>query len=73
MNRPMNLRRRAAWSVAVIALAAAPLGFAAPSALERGRYGAIRFAVLTEAGMDSDYAPQTRSGELRTTRWIPRG
>lgn len=41
--------------------------------LNRGRYGAIRYAVLTESGSDSDYAPQTRSGELGQSRWLPRG
>ncbi len=40
-----------------------------PSAcLHEGEYGAIRFAVLTENGSDSDYAPHTGA-----SRWLPRG
>lgn len=38
--------------------------------LHGGDYGAIRFAVLTERGGDSDYTPETNSG---ASRWIPRG
>jgi hypothetical protein len=38
--------------------------------LHGGDYGAIRFAVLTERGGDSDYTPETTSG---ASRWIPRG
>lgn len=41
--------------------------------LHHGNYGAIRFAVLTENGADSDYAPETRSGDLGSSRWLPRG
>ncbi|MDN4174175.1 hypothetical protein QWY28_14525 [Nocardioides sp. SOB77] len=37
--------------------------------LHDGDYGAIRVAVLTENGADSDYAP----GEQGATRWIARG
>ena len=41
--------------------------------LNRGNYGAVRFAVLTEparGGGDVDYAPDTESG---SSAWIPRG
>jgi hypothetical protein len=41
--------------------------------LHGGDYGAIRFGVLTERGSDSDYAPQTPSGDLGSSAWIPRG
>jgi hypothetical protein len=38
--------------------------------LNGGSYGAIRFAVLTERGGDTDYAPETDGG---SSAWIPRG
>ena len=37
--------------------------------LHDGDYGAIRVAVLTENGSDSDFAPETKKG----TGWIARG
>ncbi len=39
--------------------------------LHDGDYAAVRFAVLTENGADSDYAPQTRQG-IGSSRWVPR-
>ena len=38
--------------------------------LDSGDYGAIRFAVLTERGSDTDYAP---GGPADASAWIPRG
>ena len=38
--------------------------------LHHGRYGAVRFAVLTERGADTDFAPDRRSG---VSGWIARG
>lgn len=39
-----------------------------------GDYGAVRFAVLTErGGGDSDVAPETESGDIAQSAWIPRG
>jgi hypothetical protein len=39
-----------------------------------GDYGAVRFAVLTERGSgDSDVAPETASGDIAESAWIPRG
>lgn len=38
--------------------------------LNSGNYGAIRFAVLTERGGDTDYAPGDPAG---SSDWIPRG
>jgi hypothetical protein len=43
------------------------------SCLHNGDYGAIRFAVLTENGGDSDWAPQSLSGQTGASRWIARG
>jgi hypothetical protein len=42
--------------------------------LHGGDYGAVRFAFLSEreAG-DTDYGPATPDGELRASRFIPRG
>ena len=43
------------------------------SCLQRGDFGAVRFAVLTEGahgGDDTDYAPRTPNS---TTAWLPRG
>jgi hypothetical protein len=37
--------------------------------LHGGDYGAVRIAVLTENGSDSDYAPETKNA----TSWIARG
>ena len=45
--------------------------------LERGNYGAVRFAVLTEqagpGGADVDWAPEDATGEIDSTAYIPRG
>ena len=40
--------------------------------LQGGDYGAVRFAVLTERGSDTDYAPEGTGGD-RQSRWVPRG
>lgn len=38
------------------------------------RYGAVRFAVLTERrGRDADYFPETEDGDIGSSPWIPRG
>jgi hypothetical protein len=37
------------------------------------RYGAVRFAVLTERGSDTDWAPETRRGDIASSPWVPRG
>jgi hypothetical protein len=41
--------------------------------LNDGDYGAIRFAVLTERGADSDHAPETRRGDVSVSTWVARG
>ncbi|CAA9360117.1 MAG: hypothetical protein AVDCRST_MAG34-2398 [uncultured Nocardioidaceae bacterium] len=41
--------------------------------LQDGNYGAVRFAVLTERGGDTDYAPETADGDIGVSGWIPRG
>ena len=41
--------------------------------LHDGNYGAVRFAVLTENGADSDYVPDTADGGIGVSGWIPRG
>jgi hypothetical protein len=40
--------------------------------LADGNYGAIRFAVLTERGADTDFAPETPRGD-GSSAWISRG
>lgn len=46
-----------------------------PSAcISEADYGDIRVSLLTERGSsDVDQAPETKQGELGTSRWIPRG
>jgi hypothetical protein len=29
--------------------------------------------VLTDRGSDTDWAPETRGGDLRSSAWVPRG
>jgi hypothetical protein len=41
--------------------------------LDGADYGAIRFAALTERGADSDYAPDDSTGEIGSSRLVPRG
>jgi hypothetical protein len=41
--------------------------------LNGGDYGAIRFAVLTERGPDTDWAPERPDGEVGPSPWVPRG
>jgi len=38
-----------------------------------GNYGAVRYAVLTERGPDSDWAPADEEGEIGSSAWVPRG
>jgi hypothetical protein len=56
---------------------AATLSLRVPAAcVLRGNYGAVKAWALTERlhdGADVDYAPQTRSGNISYTPWIPRG
>jgi len=41
--------------------------------LQDGDFGAIRFAVLTERGSDTDWAPEAADGDIGSSRWVARG
>lgn len=41
--------------------------------LNKGRYGAVRFSVLTERDADVDWAPENDEGGVASSAWIPRG